>query len=103
MEPVDRDMELLSNSMATYAHITGKHTKKQNKNAERFSSPSVNSKEIKKVLYFRFCLPHLLESVWQNGQLFVTSQRGPKHHSYPSLCPLHQFIPIKTNKQDSNL
>lgn len=50
MEPVDRDMELLSNSMATYAHIKGKHTKKTKKKAARFSSPSVNSKEIKKVL-----------------------------------------------------
>lgn len=92
MEPVDRDMELLSNSMATYAHIKGKHTKKTKKKAARFSS-----------LYFRFCLPHLLESVWQTGQLFVTSQRGPKHHSYPSIFPLHQFISIKTNKEDSNL
>lgn len=26
MEPPDRDMELLSNSMATYAHIKGKPT-----------------------------------------------------------------------------
>lgn len=32
MEPVDRDMELLSNSMATYAHIKGKYTRKTLKN-----------------------------------------------------------------------
>lgn len=41
MEPVDRDMELLSNSMATYAHIKGKHTKKTKK--KQRDSPAFTS------------------------------------------------------------